>query len=229
MPTTKSRPPPSRRTRAGKRKAAPPSSRNPVVGFAIGVVIVLGVVAVIASRGSTTKPAVPKGVQETRPVTVTGAALPPLTDASVDPAVGTSAPQLRGSTFAGRSVAIVDDGRPKLVLFVAHWCPHCQREVPLLASWLRSNGKPSGVDLYTVATGTTPDRPNYPPSAWLEREGWTVTTMADDDNQTAADAFGLSAYPFFVAVDGSGKVVARASGELSISSLEQVLQQARAD
>jgi hypothetical protein len=51
--------------------------------------------------------------------------------------------------------------------------------------------------------------------------------MADDDNETAADAFGLSAYPFFVALDGSGKVVARASGELSISSLEKLLDQTR--
>ena len=124
-------------------------------------------------------------------------------------------------------MAIVHDGRPKLVLFVAHWCPHCQREVPALASWLRSNGKPPGVYLYAVATGTTSDRPNYPPSAWLQREGWTVTTIADDGNETAADAFGLSAYPFFVAVDGSGKVVARASGELSISSLQTLLDQTR--
>jgi thiol-disulfide isomerase/thioredoxin len=198
-----------------------------VIGFAIGVVVVLAVVAVVASRGSTPKTNEAKGLQQTRPVTVSGTPLPPFAGEGVDPAVGTSAPRMRGSTFAGRPVAIADDGRPKVVLFIAHWCPHCQREVPRLASWLRSKGMPAGVDLYAVATGTTPDRPNYPPSTWLRREGWTVTTMADDDNQTAADAFGLSAYPFFVAVDGSGKVVARASGELTISSLEKLLGQAR--
>jgi thiol-disulfide isomerase/thioredoxin len=225
MPTTKSRQS-SPRARGGKGRAAPPSHRTPVVGFAIGVVVVLAVVAVVASRGSTKKDAV-KGLQQTRPVTVTGTPLPPLAAEGSDPAVGTLTPELRGSTFAGRPVAIVHDGRPKLVLFVAHWCPHCQREVPALASWLRANGKPTGVDLYTVATGTTADRPNYPPSAWLQREGWTVPTVADDDNQTAADAFGLSAYPFFVAIDGSGKVVARASGELSISSLQTLLDQTR--
>ena len=226
MATTKSRPS-SPRAGGGKRGAPPRQQRTPVIGFAIGVVVVLAVVAVVASRGSTPKTGEVKGLQQTRPVAVSGTPLRQFAGTGADSAVGTPAPRLRGSTFAGRPVAIVDDGRPKLVLFVAHWCPHCQHEVPVLASWLRSRGKPAGVDLYAVATGTTPDRPNYPPSAWLQREGWTVTTMADDDNQTAADAFGLSAYPFFVAVDGSGKVVARTSGELSISSLEKLIDQAR--
>ena len=227
MSTTKSRPP-SPRARGGKRSAAPPSRRVPVLAIAIGVIVVLAVVAIIASRDSAKTTVATNGVEQTRPVTVTGTPLPPLPDGGSDPAVGMSMPEVRGATFAGRPVAIVNDGRPKLVLFVAHWCPHCQREVPVLADWLRSNGKPPGVDLYTVATGTTPDRPNYPPSAWLQREGWTVTTLADDDNVRAADAFGLSAYPFFVAVDGSGKVVARASGELSVTSVESLLDQARA-
>ena len=225
MSTTKSRPP-SPRARGGERSAAPPRSRVPVFAIAIGVIVVLAVVAIIASRGSTEKAGETAGLEQTRPVTVSGTPLPSLVG-DADPAVGRQMPEVRGSTFAGRPVAIVDDGRPKLVLFVAHWCPHCQREVPVLADWLRSNGKPPGVDLYTVATGTTPDRPNYPPSAWLQREGWTVTTLTDDDGGRAAEAFGLSSYPFFVAVDGSGKVVARASGELSVSSVENLLDRAR--
>jgi cytochrome c biogenesis protein CcmG/thiol:disulfide interchange protein DsbE len=224
MPTTKSRPSPG--ARGGKRTAAPPTRRTPVLALAVGLIVVLAVVAIIASRG-TTKKGTTNGLEETRPVTVTGAPLPSFPDSTRDPAVGMPAPDVRGSTFAGRPMAIVHDARPKLVMFVAHWCPHCQREVPLLASWLRSNGMPQGVDLYTVATGTTPDRPNYPPSAWLQREGWTVPTMADDDNDRAAAAFGISAYPFFVAVDGSGKVVARTSGELSISKFQTLLDQAR--
>jgi cytochrome c biogenesis protein CcmG, thiol:disulfide interchange protein DsbE len=224
MPITKSRPSPG--ARGGRPTAAPPTQRTPVVALAIGLIVVLGIVAIIASRGSTKK-GTTNGLQETRPVTVTGTPLPRLPDSGADPAVGMPAPEVRGSTFAGQPVAIVHDGRPELVMFVAHWCPHCQREVPLLASWLRSNGNPQGVDLYTVATGTSPDQPNYPPSAWLQREGWTVPTMADDSNDSAADAFGLSAYPFFVAVDSSGRVEARASGELSIPTFQRLLDRAR--
>jgi thioredoxin-related protein len=39
--------------------------------------------------------------------------------------------------------------------------------------------------------------------------------MADSDDAKAANAFGLNAFPYFVAVDGSGKVVARTTGEIT--------------
>jgi len=39
--------------------------------------------------------------------------------------------------------------------------------------------------------------------------------MADSADQKAAEAFGLPAYPYFVAVDGAGKVVARSTGEIT--------------
>jgi len=87
--------------------------------------------------------------------------------------------------------------------------------VPLLTSYLKSHPLPKGVDLYTVATATNAQRPNYPPSAWLDKVGWKAPTMADSDAAQAADAFGLSAFPYFVAVDGSGKVVARTTGEIT--------------
>ncbi len=39
--------------------------------------------------------------------------------------------------------------------------------------------------------------------------------MADSKTATAAEAYGLSAYPYFVLVDANGKVVGRATGEVS--------------
>jgi thioredoxin-related protein len=68
-----------------------------------------------------------------------------------------------------------------------------------------------------VSTSVSSNSPNYPPSAWLKRVGWKAPTMADsaDKTKSAAEAFGLSAFPYFVAVDGSGKVVARTTGEIS--------------
>ena len=133
---------------------------------------------------------------------------------------------MTGQSFDGSPVEIRNDGRAKLIVFVAHWCPHCQREVPILADWLKSNSLPAGVDLYTVSTGVTSKRPNYPPSAWLKKEGWTAKTLADSKDQDAADAFGLSAFPYFVAVDGSGKVVARTSGEIGTDQFAALAQQA---
>jgi thiol-disulfide isomerase/thioredoxin len=196
---------------AAARKRQPPWLW---IGVA-GVVIVLAVAAIVSSGDSGGKKKSAEGVAETRPVTVTGTPLPKLPDSGDDQAVGKTIPEVKGQSFDGTPVDIRSDGRPKLILFVAHWCPHCQREVPLLTSYLKSHPLPKGVDLYTVATATNPQRPNYPPSAWLDKVGWKAPTLADSDDAKAADAFGLSAFPYFVAVDGSGKVVARTTGEIT--------------
>ena len=60
-------------------------------------------------------------IEQTRPVTVTGAALPLLPDAGVDPAVGLPVPEMEGASFDGTPVSIVNDGRPKVLLVLAHW------------------------------------------------------------------------------------------------------------
>jgi hypothetical protein len=73
----------------------------------------------------------------------------------------------------------------------------------------------------SVSTAIDPARPNYPPDAWLADEGWTAPVLVDGDD-TAAQASGLSAYPFFVAIDGDGTVVLRASGELTTEQLDTV-------
>ena len=195
--------------------AAARKKRPPWLWIGVAGVVLLLAVAAIASGGSgKKKPAA--GVEQTRPVTVTGSSLVELpTTGGDDPAEGKEIPEVTGQSFDGTPVDIRNDGRPKLILFVAHWCPHCQREVPLLAKYLKSNPLPKGVDLYTVATATASARPNYPPSAWLAKEGWKAPTMADSDDAKAANAFGLSAFPYFVAVNGSGKVVARTTGEIT--------------
>lgn len=180
------------------------------------LVAVLAVAALVSSGGSDDNTQSAAGIEENRPVTVSGTPLPRYEPGGgTDPAVGQTAPDVTGQSFDGSPVEIRNDGRPKVLVFVAHWCPHCQEEIPILADWLESNSLPEGVDLYTVSTGVSARNPNYPPSAWLEEEGWTATTLADSGDQEAADAFGLSAFPYFVAIDASGTVVARTSGEIS--------------
>jgi len=132
------------------------------------------------------------------------------------------APEVRGSSFDGTPMAIANDGRPKVVLFLAHWCPHCQREVPLIQAWADSGAVPEGVDLISVATSIDPARPNYPPDAWFQREGWTVPVMVDPTN-SVANAYGLNAFPYWVFIGPDGTVRARTVGELPIANLETVI------
>ena len=201
-----------------KKKSAVAKARKkqpPWLWIGTAAVVLILAVAAIASGGGSDDKKTAEGVEETRPVTISGTPLPELPQGGADPAVGQAIPEATGQSFDGSPVAIRNDGRAKLIVFVAHWCPHCQKEIPLLADWLKSNALPSGVDLYTVSTGVTSKRPNYPPSSWLEEEGWKAKTLADTEDGKAAEAYGLSAFPYFVAVDGAGKVVARTTGEIT--------------
>ena len=50
--------------------------------------------------------------------------------------VSASADWVKLEDFEGDAVAITNDGRPKIILLFAHWCPHCQNEVPVVTEWL---------------------------------------------------------------------------------------------
>ena len=160
-------------------------------------------------------------VPDDSPVTVTGTPLPPLPDDGADPAVGTSMPTLSGTALDGTSLTIPTTGRPTMIMFVAHWCPHCQAEVPVVQDWVDNGELPDGVDLVTVSTAIDPRRPNYPADEWLAAEGWTAPVLVDGDD-TAAEAAGVTAFPYFVGVDASGNVVGRTSGELTPAQLSDI-------
>ncbi|HET7722483.1 MAG TPA: TlpA disulfide reductase family protein [Acidimicrobiales bacterium] len=207
---------------AAARKKQPPWLW---IGVA-GLVAVLAVAAIASGGSDDDGGETAGGVEQTRSVQISGTALPELPPSGADPAVGTVIPEATGQSFDGSPVAIRNDGRAKLLVFVAHWCPHCQKEIPLLAGWLQSHQLPNGVDLYTVSTGVAANRPNYPPSSWLKKEQWTAPTLADSEEGQVADAYGLSAFPYFVAVDGAGKVVARTTGEIGTGEFEDLAKKA---
>jgi hypothetical protein len=99
--------------------------------------------------------------------------------------------------------------------------------VPFLVSYFDLHGMPEGVDVYGVTTSIDPSAPNYPPSKWLEDEKWEVPTLVDADDNGAAKAYGLNAFPYFVALNAKGEVVARTTGELQAPDLEALLTAAR--
>ena len=157
-----------------------------------------------------------------RPSPCRETALAPLPDAGADPAVGQAMPTLTGTSLDGTPLTVPASGRPTLVLFVAHWCPHCQAEVPVVQDWVDEGRLPEGVDLVTVSTAVDARRGNHPPAEWLASEGWTAPVLADDAQSSGAEAAGLTAFPYFVAVDADGTVAARASGELTSTQLDQI-------
>jgi cytochrome c biogenesis protein CcmG, thiol:disulfide interchange protein DsbE len=211
------------KTKAARKEQAKrrDTRRNWTVAIIVGVVVVLAAVAaVLATRGGD------DGDQRltTAPVEVTGEPLPRLAEGA-DDALGMPAPGVGGQDFDGEPVSITPGEQPQVLLFVAHWCPVCQDEVRSIQEWIDAGDMPDGFDLVSVSTGVDRSRPNYPPDEWLEQEGWTVPVIADDDQGSAAAAYGLPAYPFFVFVDGDGAVVGRHAGAIPMEQFGQIVEQ----
>jgi thiol-disulfide isomerase/thioredoxin len=159
--------------------------------------------------------------------TVEGDPLPVYATGSEDVALGLTAPTVIGADWNGTPVTIEPDGTPKIVVFLAHWCPHCQAEVPVIQQWIDEGNLPDDVELVSVATGTNQLRPNWPPQEWLESEGWTPGVIMDDELTTVAVSYGMGATPMFVVLDGENKNLGRITGELSVDALNTLVQVAQ--
>jgi len=201
---------------AAKKRPQPndQGKKFPIIPI-IGGVVALIIVAAVVFSGSPG--------QEFGDVTVDGSPLPPFTAQAQDLAVGEVAPEITGIDFDGNEVAIRHDGTPKAVVFLAHWCSHCQAEVPSVQSWLDTTGGVEGIEIVSVASSMNSAQPNFPPSEWLERENWTQPVIRDDVDNTALRSYGSGGFPYWVFLDGDGRVVTRSAGEIPIQSLEQLL------
>jgi thiol-disulfide isomerase/thioredoxin len=193
-------------------------SRTPlIIATVVVVVAVAAIAAVLATRGG--------GDGKTAgvvygTVSVTGDQLP-RNEGPDDPAIHSKVPTISGTDYDGKPTTIEPgkDG-PLMIVVMAHWCPHCNREVPLLVEWKKSGKVPQGLDVVGVSTAVSSDRPNYPPGQWIEQMGWDWPVIADDVEQTAAQAYGVTGYPYITFIDADGNVVARTSGEQPIETLQ---------
>ena len=204
-----------------------------IIGVVVAVVVAF-VVAIVAGGSSDDDSSpdptpitstTPGGPGEVQPVDVSGTALVPLGDGASDPAVGQTAPALRGSSFDGSALEIAPgDGNDHLIVFLAHWCPHCNAEIPVLLEWQANGMVPADLSVVAVSTAVSSDRPNYPPSRWLNEKGWPWPALADSAEMTAASAYGVSGYPFMVIVGPDGAVKGRTSGEKGLDALDAWVQ-----
>lgn len=210
------------------KKKASNSGRWVIIGVVVAIVVAL-LIAVLAG-GDSPSDDTPSGASaENRPVQVDGSALERLPDDGPDPAVGSRAPTLTGSSFDGSPVTVTPgDGSPYMLVFLAHWCPHCNAEVPRLIAWQESGAVPADLKVIGVSTGVASDRPNYPPSQWVVDKGWPWPVMADSVEMNAAAAYGLSGYPFFTIIGADGNVKVRVSGEVEVDALNEIVTDALA-
>lgn len=192
---------------------AKPDRSKLIFGGIVAFVVVAGVVAVLASGGTS------KGGTSTQPVVITGAPLTRFDESVPDASSGKPVPKIAGKDFTGTPVAVPTAGKRTLIVIVAHWCPHCQREVPRLVAWEKSGGVPGDLDVVILSTGVAKENGNYPPSDWLKREKNPFPVIADDATTSAGIALGQQNFPTMVLVDAKGRLIARTSGEKTSEEL----------
>ena len=103
--------------------------------------------------------------------------------------------------------------------FIAHWCPHCQAEVPFIQAWVNAGGVPGGRRPRIGRDRHRPDPPELSagclaPARGLDRPGHR---RPDEQRRRGIRSPG---YPYWVFIGPDGKVVARAVGEISMPDLE---------
>jgi thiol-disulfide isomerase/thioredoxin len=134
-----------------------------------------------------------------------------------------AAPVLDGESFDGTALTIGDpdesDG-PTMVVFLAHWCPHCNAEIPELIELDERGDLPDDLAVVGVSTAVNPDGDNYPPSEWIAERGWPFPIMVDSPELTALNAYGGTGFPFTVLLDENGVVIARKSGSSSADQIQ---------
>jgi thiol-disulfide isomerase/thioredoxin len=218
-----------------------------VIAAVVGIAVVVGiVVALVAGGGGDDDDAadpgsggsVPAASTMFRPVAVEGEPLAPFTRERItgdepDPAIGELAPVVSGEDYAGNPVTIdaAADG-PTMVVLLAHWCPHCNEEIPRLNEWRESGDVPDDLHIVGVSTGVDPNRANYPPDRWLEQKDWEWGVLADSDLSQDTDpeqptsafrAYGGEFFPTVIIIGSDGRVLLRFSGEPSADEIADLV------
>ena len=201
-----------------------------IIGIIVAAVVVLGVVIALVVGGGDDEPADFPSLEEVvKPVTIEGAALDGFTQEMIqgeapDTAIGELAPIVSGVDYEGNAVTIdaAADG-PTMVVLLAHWCPHCNAEIPRLNEWRESGNVPEDLNIVGVSTGVNPERDNYPPDQWLVDKDWQWTVLADSAEYSAFQAFGGEYFPTVVIIGSDGRVLTRFSGEPSAEEIDELV------
>jgi thiol-disulfide isomerase/thioredoxin len=116
-----------------------------------------------------------------------------------------------GATTLGANM----DGRPTLLVVWATWCEPCRRELPQIQSFARAN---PAVKVVTVNLGDDAESV----ASFLDEVGVELATIIDTEGRLTS-ATKVASVPSLAMLSSAGDVVARHSGELESSTLDELL------
>ena len=116
------------------------------------------------------------------------------------------------------------ENTPTIFLFVAHWCPFCQEELPEVVNWIEDKDiLNKGVNIVLIVTNIDSNKANYPPDAWLYNERWKYPVIYDDEEATLAEYFGVSYFPSWVFTETSGEIAFTHAGKIGVEALTKLI------
>jgi thiol-disulfide isomerase/thioredoxin len=155
--------------------------------------------------------------------------LPVFEQGQPDAALGMVLGEVDGVEYYTETELVIDpaDGTARAWLIWAHWCPHCQRELPPLSDWYTENADLyPNVELISVTSSIDPTRGN-PLEPYLDDLQLPFPAILDPD-LALAEQFGLSAYPFWVFTAPDGTTLLRIAGFLEIDQVAEIFAQLEA-
>ncbi|MEX0835849.1 MAG: TlpA disulfide reductase family protein [Nitriliruptor sp.] len=111
------------------------------------------------------------------------------------------------------------DARPVVVNFFASFCEPCKRELPLLLDTADAEPDVAFLGVHTYEQRALGER-------MVREYGITIPTLHDPDADVLAEVGGR-VLPYTVAFDTDGRLVGRVIGELTGSSLDELLAEVR--
>jgi thiol-disulfide isomerase/thioredoxin len=134
---------------------------------------------------------------------------------------GAPAPQfslqtLDGARFSSASLR----GKVTLVQFWATWCPHCRADQPAVDQVARTFAG-QGLVVLAVDVGESEEA-----VAKYLRQHPRACRIAMDENKNLSARFGVSGYPYYVAIDRAGRIAGTQEGEGGEQSLLDLLSRA---
>jgi peroxiredoxin len=169
-----------RATQMRRRRRNRQLLRYLVPGALVAAVALVAIVATSGGSGGTGAPAPPGSVR---------VAATPRVDLLT---AGSPIPDFEAPALAGGRVEWASyRGAPTVLAAWAPWCPHCQKELPVLARVIREF---PGVRLVTVVTAVDA-QPGPTAEGFMSEKGLSFPVAVDDAQGTLAAALGVTGFP----------------------------------
>lgn len=112
-------------------------------------------------------------------------------------------------------------GTPTVLVVWAPWCPHCQKELPLLGSVAPDF---PGVQVVTVVSSIG-DSPGPDAADLLQQSNLDVPTAVDTGDETILRTLGVEGFPTTYYVKADGTVMLMTSGETTEDRMRKLFEQ----